>query len=155
MNIIVARTSEHYHEAVELFKEYAVSLGIDLQFQKFDNELHVLRTMYGPPVGELWLVEEDGNFVGCAALRKLEEGICELKRMYIRPSYRGKRWGQELMDVALQTAQSLGYYTMRLDSLQRLEAAVKLYTSYGFQQISPYNFNPEADVVYFEKKLTL
>jgi putative acetyltransferase len=155
MNIIVARTSEHYHEAVELFKEYAVSLGIDLQFQKFDNELHVLPTMYGPPVGELWLVEEDGNFVGCAALRKLEEGICELKRMYIRPSYRGKRWGQELMDVALQTAQSLGYYTMRLDSLQRLEAAVKLYTSYGFQQISPYNFNPEADVVYFEKKLTL
>ena len=155
MKIIVARTSEHYHEAVELFKEYAVSLGIDLQFQKFDNELHVLPTMYGPPVGELWLVEEDGNFVGCAALRKLEEGICELKRMYIRPSYRGKRWGQELMDVALQTAQSLGYYTMRLDSLQRLEAAVKLYTSYGFQQISPYNFNPEADVVYFEKKLTL
>ncbi len=155
MNIIVARTSEHYHEAVELFKEYAVSLGIDLQFQKFDNELHVLPTMYGPPVGELWLVEEDGNFVGCAALRKLEEGICELKRMYIRPSYRGKRWGQELMDIALQTAQSLGYYTMRLDSLQRLEAAVKLYTSYGFQQISPYNFNPEADVVYFEKKLTL
>lgn len=155
MNIIVARTSEHYHEAVELFKEYAVSLGIDLQFQKFDNELHVLPTMYGPPVGELWLVEEDGNFVGCAALRKLEEGICELKRMYIRPSYRGKRWGQELMDVALQTAQSLGYYIMRLDSLQRLEAAVKLYTSYGFQQISPYNFNPEADVVYFEKKLTL
>lgn len=155
MNIIVARTSEHYHEAVELFKEYAVSLGIDLQFQKFDNELHILPTMYGPPVGELWLVEEDGNFVGCAALRKLEEGICELKRMYIRPSYRGKRWGQELMDIALQTAQSLGYYTMRLDSLQRLEAAVKLYTSYGFQQISPYNFNPEADVVYFEKKLTL
>lgn len=155
MNIIVARTSEHYHETVELFKEYAVSLGIDLQFQKFDNELHILPTMYGPPVGELWLVEEDGNFVGCAALRKLEEGICELKRMYIRPSYRGKRWGQELMDVALQTAQSLGYYTMRLDSLQRLEAAVKLYTSYGFQQISPYNFNPEADVVYFEKKLTL
>ncbi len=153
MNIIVARTSEHYLEAVELFKEYATSLGIDLQFQKFDNELQLIPTMYGPPVGELWLLEEDGSFVGCAALRKLEEGICELKRMYIRPTYRGKRWGRELMDIALQTAQSLGYHTMRLDSLQRLEAAVKLYASYGFQPISPYNFNPEADVVYFEKNL--
>ena len=153
MNIIVARTSEHYLEAVELFKEYATSLGIDLQFQKFDNELQTLPTMYGPPVGELWLLEEDNSFVGCAALRKLEEGVCELKRMYIRPIYRGKRWGRELMDVALQTAQSLGYHTMRLDSLQRLEAAVKLYASYGFQPISPYNFNPEVDVVYFEKNL--
>lgn len=154
MNIIVVRTSEQYLVAVDLFKEYATSLGIDLQFQKFDNELQLLPSMYGPPAGELWLLEEEGKYVGCAALRKLEEGVCELKRMYIRPQYRGKQWGRQLMEVALQTAQSLGYQLMRLDSLRRLEAAVKLYLSFGFQETAPYNFNPEVDVVYFERKLS-
>ena len=155
MQIIVARTSEHYLAAIELFKEYAEGLGIDLQFQKFDNELKVLPFMYGLPTGELWLVQDGELFIGCAALRKLDEQTCELKRMFIQPAYRGLRLGEQLMEVALKTAQDLGYQFMKLDSLRRLEPAIKLYLRYGFEEIAPYNYNPEAYVVYFEKKLRL
>lgn len=155
MQIIVARTSEHYLAAIELFKEYAEGLGIDLQFQKFDNELKVLPFMYGLPTGELWLVQDGELFIGCAALRKLDEQTCELKRMFIQPAYRGLRLGEQLMEVALKTAQDLGYQFMKLDSLRRLEPAIKLYLRYGFEEIAPYNYNPEADVVYFEKNLRL
>ncbi|WP_428665372.1 GNAT family N-acetyltransferase [Runella sp.] len=153
MEIIVARTSEHYSAAVELFKEYALGLGIDLQFQKFDNELQILPTMYGPPTGELWLVQSNDKFVGCTALRQLDKQTCELKRMFIQPAYRGRRLGEQLMDTALTTARDLGYEYMKLDSLRRLEPAVKLYLRYGFTQILPYNYNPEVDVVYFERSL--
>lgn len=155
MQIIVARTSEHYLAAIELFKEYAEGLGIDLQFQKFDNELQILPFMYGPPMGELWLVQDKQRFIGCAALRKLDEQNCELKRMFIQPAYRGLRLGEQLLEVALKTAHKLGYQFMKLDSLRRLEPAVKLYIRYGFEEIAPYNYNPEADVVYFEKNLRL
>ena len=86
MTIIVARTSEHYLAAVELFKEYADGLGIDLQFQKFDNELQILPVMYGPPTGELWLVQKENRFVGCTALRQLDPQTCELKRMFVQPA---------------------------------------------------------------------
>jgi putative acetyltransferase len=155
MQIIVARTSEHYLAAIELFKEYAERLGIDLQFQKFDQELQILPTMYGPPTGELWLVQDGERFVGCTALRKLDELACELKRMFVQPTYRGLNLGEQLMDEALKTAIDMGYQFMKLDSLRRLEPAVKLYCRYGFEEIAPYNYNPEADVVYFEKNLLL
>ena len=153
MQITVARTSEHYLAAIGLFKEYAEGLGIDLTFQKFDNELQILPSMYGPPAGELWLVQDGDHFIGCAALRQLNVHTCELKRMFIRPAYRGLHLGRKLMEIALVTAHELGYHFMKLDSLRRLEPAVKLYLSYGFEEIAPYNYNPEADVVYFEKKL--
>lgn len=153
MQIIVARTAEHFNAAVMLFKEYASGLGIDLQFQKFDDELQILPVMYGPPTGELWLIQFDEQFVGCAALRRLDEHTCELKRMFIQPAYRRRRLGEQLMDMALLTARALGYSSMKLDSLRRLEPAVKLYLRYGFTEIPPYNYNPEEDVVYFEKNL--
>ncbi|RDB04922.1 GNAT family N-acetyltransferase [Runella aurantiaca] len=153
MQVIVARTSEHYAAAVMLFKEYALGLGIDLKFQKFDDELQILSTMYGPPKGELWLVHANEQFVGCAALRQLDKHTCELKRMFIQPAFRGLHLGEQLMEVAIDTAYKLGYTSIKLDSLRRLEPAVKLYLRYGFTEIHPYNFNPEEDVVYFEKKL--
>lgn len=153
MQVIVARTSEHYATAVTLFKEYALGLGIDLKFQKFDDELQILSTMYGPPTGELWLVQVNEKFVGCAALRQLDKHTCELKRMFIQPAFRGLHLGEQLMEVALDTARKLGYTSIKLDSLRRLAPAVKLYLRYGFTEIHPYNFNPEEDVVYFEKKL--
>ncbi len=153
MHVIVARTSEHYAAAVTLFKEYASGLGIDLKFQKFDDELQILSTMYGPPTGELWLLQANGRFVGCAALRQLDKHTCELKRMFIQPAFRGLHLGEQLMEVAIDTARKLGYTSIKLDSLRRLAPAVKLYLRYGFTEIHPYNFNPEEDVVYFEKKL--
>ncbi len=153
MQVIVARTSEHYSAAVMLFKEYALGLGIDLKFQKFDDELQILSTMYGPPTGELWLIQANEQFVGCAALRQLDKHTCELKRMFIQPAFRGLHLGEQLMEVAIDTARKLGYTSIKLDSLRRLAPAVKLYLRYGFTEIHPYNFNPEEDVVYFEKKL--
>ncbi|NBB20949.1 GNAT family N-acetyltransferase [Runella sp. CRIBMP] len=153
MQVIVARTSEHYSAAVMLFKEYALGLGIDLKFQKFDDELQILSTMYGPPTGELWLIKANEQFVGCAALRQLDKHTCELKRMFIQPAFRGLHLGEQLMEVAIDTARKLGYTSIKLDSLRRLAPAVKLYLRYGFTEIHPYNFNPEEDVVYFEKKL--
>lgn len=153
MQITVARTKEDYLAAVALFKEYATGLGIDLQFQHFDNELTILPTMYGPPKGELWLVRDGATWVGCTALRQLDEATCELKRMYLQPAYRGRGLADQLMQTALETARNLGYQSMKLDSLRRLEPALRLYQRYGFQEIAPYNFNPEEDVVYFEKQL--
>lgn len=153
MQLVVARTSQHYLVAIGLFKEYAQGLGIDLQFQKFDEELQILPIMYGPPQGELWLLGEEPEWVGCVALRRLSPQVCELKRMFIAPSYRGQGWADKMMIEALKTARRLGYTYMRLDSLRRLEAAVRLYSRYGFEEIPPYNYNPEPDVVYFEKKL--
>ncbi len=153
MNIVTARTPEHYQIAIGLFSEYARGLGIDLSFQNFEKELETIPQMYGPPEGELFLIENNGDFTGCAAIRKLNHSTCELKRMYIQPQYRGLKLGKQLMDVALQTAVNLGYEYMKLDSLRRLTPALKLYQKYGFQEIEPYNFNPEDDVVYFERKL--
>lgn len=153
MKIVTARTPEHYQKAIGLFSEYARGLGIDLSFQNFEKELETIPQMYGPPEGELFLIENEDDFIGCAAIRKLSHTTCELKRMYIQPQCRGLKLGEQLMDVALQTAVKLGYEYMKLDSLRRLTPALKLYQKYGFQEIEPYNFNPEDDVVYFERKL--
>lgn len=153
MQIIVARTPEQYQAAVFLFKEYAQGLGIDLQFQQFDQELQVIPTRYGPPQGELWLVQDGDQWIGCAALKQLDEQTCELKRMYIQPAYRGQGLGDQLMELALAAGRVLGYQVMKLDSLRRLTPALKLYQRFGFDETAPYNYNPEADVVYFERRL--
>jgi putative acetyltransferase len=150
---ILARTPAHYKAASLLFEEYVAGLGIDLGFQKFDQELQIMPQMYGPPKGELFLILDNQTYIGCAAIRQLDSTTCELKRMYIKPAYRGQNLGRKLMDLALETAQIMGYESMKLDSLRRLDAAVTLYKQYGFTEIASYNFNPEQDVVYFERKL--
>jgi putative acetyltransferase len=153
MTIVTARTEVDYEAAIKLFKEYAQGLGIDLQFQNFDAELATLPIKYGPPTGELWLVKDNDLYVGCAAIYRMEEGICELKRMYLKSVYRGQQLGEQLLTIALHEARQMGYHTMRLDSLRRLVPAIGLYQKFGFEERSPYNYNPEADVVYFEKVL--
>jgi GNAT superfamily N-acetyltransferase len=153
MYLVEARTEAEYLAAVQLFKEYAAGLGIDLAFQKFDTELATLPLMYGPPVGELWLLQHEHQWVGCCALRRLDDATCELKRMYIKADFRGQKLGELMMDAVLAKAKTLGYSIIKLDSLARLTPALKLYQRYGFQPIAPYNHNPEPDVVYFEKLL--
>ena len=154
MKIIVVRTPEHYQIAVKLFSEYAEWLGVDLCFQSFDKELQMLAKMYAPPSGELFLIENENIFIGCAGLRQLDSENCELKRMYVKSEFRGLKLGEQLMEISLKTAKDLGYKTMKLDTLSRLAPALKLYEKYGFQEIKPYNFNPDNDVLYFEKSLT-
>ncbi|MFN4144257.1 MAG: GNAT family N-acetyltransferase [Runella sp.] len=153
MEIVTARTPAHYATAVELFEEYATWLGVDLCFQNFRAELQQLPQKYGPPTGELWLLEIEGQWVGCAALWQLAPDTCEIKRMYVKPAYQGQGWGKKLLIRAIETAQSLGYKKVKLDTLRRLTPAVALYESFGFVQTTPYNFNPEADVLYFEREV--
>ena len=153
--VIEASTAEEYKAAVGLFNEYIASLDFDLDFQNVDHELTILPTMYGPPTGRLFLVRAEGAFVGCAALRRIEnDTTCELKRMYLRPACRGLGIGKTIMEKSMVCARSLGYITMKLDTIgYKMPWAVKLYESYGFRETTPYNHNPHEGVLYFERDI--
>lgn len=150
-----ASTAEEYQAAVGLFNEYIASLDFDLDFQHVDHELTILPTMYGPPTGRLFLVRAEGTFVGCAALRRIEnDTTCELKRMYLQPACRGLGIGKAIMEKSIACARGLGYITMKLDTIgYKMPWAVKLYESYGFRETTPYNHNPHEGVLYFEREI--
>jgi len=150
--IIQATTPAQYETGAELFKEYAGSLDFTLCFQSFDEELKILSQMYGPPTGALLLVETAGQYIGAVGLRRIENDLtCEVKRMYIRPGYQGKGIGKALMEKVLETAGILNYQVIKLDTLSKMHAAVSLYRSFGFVETQPYNYNPHAGVLYFER----
>jgi putative acetyltransferase len=153
--IIEASAPEEYRAAVGLFNEYIASLDFNLDFQNVDHELTILPTMYGPPTGRLFLVQDGGTFVGCAALRRIEnDTTCELKRMYLRPVYRGLGIGKAIMEKAIESARGLSYTVMKLDTIgYKMPWAVKLYESYGFRETTPYNHNPHKGVLYFEREI--
>jgi putative acetyltransferase len=138
----------------ELFLEYANSLGFSLCFQSFDRELAGLPGEYAPPNGRLLLAEWQGEPAGCVALHPLEAGICEMKRLYLRPQYRGKGLGRALVQRIIDEARSLGYLRMRLDTVEPLmKDAVVLYRRFGFREIPPYRENPIAGAMYLELEL--
>ncbi|MGO9412967.1 MAG: GNAT family N-acetyltransferase [Spirochaetia bacterium] len=140
-----------------LIREYADFLGEDLSFQGFEQELAELPGKYAPPSGALFVahVPAKGKSqpAGCVALRKLSPGICEMKRLFVRPQCRGLGIGRLLAERVIEEARALGYKAMRLDTLQRLEGAVTLYRSMGFEQIPPYYKNPLPGVLFWEKDL--
>lgn len=137
----------------ELFEEYQRGLGVDLGFQGFQAELARLPGKYGPPGGALLLVEEEGRPAACGALWPLSDAVCELKRIYVRPEWRGQSLGRAISEALMERARALGYATVRLDTLRRLAPALTLYRSLGFEEVAPYNFNPEPDIVYLERPL--
>ncbi len=137
----------------ELFLEYARSLGFDLCFQGFDEELAGLPGSYAPPNGRLLLALSGPVAVGCVAVRPLEPEICEMKRLFVRPGHRGQGIGKILVDRIVQEARGIGYRAMRLDAIRTMEAAVRLYASMGFREIPPYRFNPIEGAVYMELSL--
>jgi DNA-binding MarR family transcriptional regulator/predicted GNAT family acetyltransferase len=141
-----------------LMKEYAEFLGEDLSFQGFAQELASLPGKYTPPSGALFVARVPAGTggtkpAGCVALRKLSPGICEMKRMFVRPEYRGMGIGRLLAERIVTEARTLGYRLMRLDTLDRLQSAVGLYRSMGFEQIPPYCKNPLPGVMFWEKDL--
>ena len=138
----------------ELFLEYAESLGFSLCFQNFDKELSDLPGDYAPPDGRLLLAEYEGQLAGCVALHKLEPGICEMKRLYLRPQFRGKRLGSALADRVIGEARAIGYQRMRLDTVEPvMKDAVAMYRRLGFKDIDPYRANPIAGAMYMEREL--
>ncbi len=149
-----AESPQHISQARELFLEYAQSLGFSLCFQNFDQELAGLPGDYTLPDGRLLLAEYDGELAACVALHKLESGICEMKRLYLRPSFRGKGLGRVLAERIIAEARQIGYKRMRLDTVEPvMKDAVAMYRKIGFKEIVPYRANPIAGAMYMELEL--
>lgn len=149
-----AETPAQIALARELFLEYAQSLGFSLCFQNFDSELAGLPGNYAPPDGRLLLAEFEGQIAGCAALHKLSDDICEMKRLYVRPQFRGMKLGRALADRVIAEARLIGYAHMRLDTVEPvMKDAVAMYRKLGFREIAPYCSNPIAGALYMELQL--
>jgi putative acetyltransferase len=154
VGIIDARSPELIAEARQLFEEYAAGTGIDLCFQNFAGELAGLPGKYAPPKGCLLLARNGADLAGCVALREWEEAsCCEMKRLYVRPGFRGQGIGKLLAAEAIAQARQIGYRVMRLDTLSSMTAAIALYQSLGFRRIEAYRYNPEAGAVFMELNL--
>lgn len=150
---ILAENSNDYQAAKQLFKEYADDINIDLSFQKFDKELSEIEKMYAPPVGGIILCKAENKHVGCIAIRNISDKVCELKRMYVHPEFRGKGIGKILLEKIIHLAKDYHYELIRLDTLNYMAPAIHLYKEYNFYEIEPYYFNPNSTAIYFEKKL--
>lgn len=141
----------------EIFREYAASLGVDLTFQDFDAELAELPGEYGTARGALLLARIDGALAGCCALRPLDNAdypnACEMKRLYVRPAYRGLGLGRQLAEAIMDAARLHGYDSVLLDTLDDMEAARTLYEELGFEEVPPYYHNPIAGAHYLKASL--
>jgi putative acetyltransferase len=127
---------------------------VNLCFQNFEQELAGLPGHYAPPDGRLLLAEYEGQLAGCAALHKWENDICEMKRLYLRPAFRGKGLGRVLAEAVITEARNIGYRRMRLDSIEPImKDAVEMYRKLGFREIAPYRTNPIAGAMYMELQL--
>jgi putative acetyltransferase len=151
MTIVPARSVEQIAQVRGLFVEYAQSLNFSLCFQLFDVELAELPGKYAPPRGRLLLAESEGDVAGCVALRGLEPGICEMKRLYVRPEFRGRGLGRKLAEAVCREAKEAGYKSIRLDTVEpAMKDAVELYRRLGFREIAPYCANPVEGAMYME-----
>lgn len=154
MELLHAQSPEQAEHVRALFREYEAWIEIDLCFQNFEKELAELPGEYAPPNGCLLLARKDPGIAGCVALRKIGEGTCEIKRLFVRPEFRGQGLGRQLAEAIIREAKQLGYQRMRLDTLPpKMNDAIALYRSLGFTEIEPYYDNPVPGAKFMELKL--
>lgn len=153
MRIIPVETKRDIEDAARLVAEYAESLGFDLSFQDFDAEIADLSGHYAPPENCLLLARVEGQAVGCIAMKRFDDGACEMKRLYVRAEHRGRGIGRALCEAVIAAARQAGYKHMRLDTVLPRDAAMGLYYSLGFENIEPYRYNPMKNAAYLELRL--
>lgn len=153
LELVQPGSPEEIRTTRELFREYAATLGNDFCFMNFEQELRDLPGQYAPPAGRLYLARVDAGLAGCVALRRLDAATCEMKRLYVRPSFRGQHLGRTLATKVIRQAREIGYSAMRLDTLPSMREAIPLYESLGFARIPAYNSNPIPGVIFMELKL--
>ncbi len=151
--IVRAGTSQQLEQARALFQEYASSLGFELDFQDFDDELARFPGEYSEPAGCILLAVKDGKPIGCVGVRALDQGTCEMKRLYVARAFRGRSIGRALAKRIVVEARRLGYERMRLDTVPSMKAAILLYKSLGFTRIPPYRHNPSEGASFMELAL--
>ena len=154
LKIVRANSARDLDGVRALFQEYATSLGISLDFQDFEEELATLPGLYATPKGRLLIARWGAHQAGCVALREFSEGTCEMKRLYVRPLFRGLGIGRALCDAVIEEAKGIGYLRMRLDTLPSMERARDLYAALGFREIGPYRFNPVEGTAFMELNLS-
>ena len=153
MRLTRAETDAEVEQARALFKEYADATGVDLCFQNFAHELAALPGDYAPPSGRLLVAYDNEEAAGCVALRRVDGAVCEMKRLYVRPSFRGTGLGRTLAEFIIEEARRIGYARMRLDTLPSMRSAIALYRSLGFREIDSYRFSPVEGTLYMELDL--
>lgn len=137
-----------------LFTEYVQMLGVDLSFQKYDEEFARLPGKYSTPEGMLLIAQYNESPAGCVAYRRFDSTTCEMKRLYVKPEFRGKKIGVSLVEKCIAEAKVAGYKCMLLDTLETLDNSIAIYRKQGFREILPYYINPYPGVLYFELNLT-
>ena len=154
MKIFQAETADQIEEARALFREYESWLGLSLCFQNFETELAELPGAYAEPDGRLLLARHNDELAGCVALRQLSDRTCEMKRLFVRETFREKGIGRLLIETIIRKAREIGYERMLLDTLPpRMNDAIALYRSIGFKEIVPYYDNPVPGAIFMELKL--
>lgn len=148
-----ADTTQLVDAAALLFREYAEWLQVDLCFQDFAHELATLPGKYAMPDGRLYVAMVDEDIAGCIALRRFDEHAGEVKRLYVRPAFRGQGLGERLARQVIDDARMIGYARLVLDTLDHMRSARKLYEGLGFRAIAPYYYNPIPGAVYLALEL--
>ena len=155
IEILQVNTTELTEETKRLFREYEKWLDVSLCFQGFEEEVNTLPGKYSPPAGRLYIVKYGNKYAGCIALRKLEDGICEMKRLYLNEELRGMGLGKKLVELIINDAKQIGYLKMRLDTIkEKMPKAVDLYYKFGFIETAPYYHNPNPHTLFLELDLT-
>ena len=149
IDIKIAKTREEFIVSKDIILEYVQWLGIDLSFQNFDNEINALDQMYSAPTGGLLIATVNNEPAGVAGIRQFKDDDCELKRMFVRPAFRGLGLGKTLLLQSIALAKQLGYKTIKLDTAEYMKDAIHLYKMHGFVEIPPYRYNPHESAKYF------